>query len=86
MAERVRGPPAEYRFLLPIGVLMTFRFRPELQPFEERLAPRASVGVVLDKPSGPAHTNIGVTLPETPGTPIKVITPAPTPTPPHGGM
>ncbi len=65
---------------------MTFRFRPELQPFEERLTPRASVGVVIGGPSGPAHTNVGVTLPGTPATPITVTTPVPTPTPTTGGM
>lgn len=67
---------------------MTFRFRPELQPFEERLTPRASVGVVIGRPTGPAHTNIGVTLPGTPPPPITVtvITPVPIPTPTPGGM
>ena len=63
---------------------MTFRIRPELQSFEERLTPRASVGVVIGAPPGSAHTHVGVTLPGTP--PIVVTTPAPTPTPPPGAM
>ena len=65
---------------------MTFRFRPELQPFEERLTPRASVGVLIRPEQRPPMMSVGVPLPVTPTPPIAVITPVPTPTPTPGGM